>query len=241
MKAISVQKVSFSYRETKVLSNIDFTVMPGEFIGIIGPNGGGKTTLFHLLMGFLKPQQGTIEIFNQSPRQARGKIAWVPQNFHYDRHFPISVLEVVLLGRLRNLNFFGKYSKEDQTKAIKSLEKVGMNQFKNAPFAELSGGQAQRVLLARALASNPAMILLDEPTAGVDIHAQTEIYKILSEMRRTITILMVTHDLRAAVDHVEKIFCVQGSLFELSKDEVCKHFALGLYHPPMQLKEIDPV
>ena len=237
MNVIEVEHLSFAYNEGDVLTDICFTVGEGEFVGLFGPNGGGKTTLLSLLMGFLKPSRGHIRIFGKSPVLARSQIAWVPQTFHFDRHFPISVEEVVLGGRLAHLSWLGRFSPNDFAAVHTALKKVGMEPFLRAPFATLSGGQAQRVLIARALASNPTLLLLDEPTASVDYAAQAEIYRLLKSLKGEITVVMVTHDLNTAVAYVDKVFCVQKTLIPMSPEKVCEHFALGLYHSPLKITQ----
>ena len=234
-KAIAVENLCFAYNVGDVLTDISFSVDKGEFVGLFGPNGGGKTTLLSLLMGFLKPSSGQIKIFGKSPLQARSQIAWVPQTFHFDRHFPISVQEVVLGGRLAHLSWYGTCAAGDYEAVEVALKKVGMESFLHAPFSILSGGQAQRVLIARALASDPALLLLDEPTASVDYAAQGEIYRLLKSLKGEITVVMVTHDLNAAVTYVDKVFCVQKNLIPMSPEKVCEHFAMGLYHSPLQV------
>ena len=142
-------------------------------------------------------------------------------------------MELVLSGRLRDLPWYGKFSHADKRAALEALEQVGLTAFQNNPFGTLSGGQAQRALIARALVSKPKLLLLDEPTASVDTQAEADIYHFLSQLRGKMTILMVTHDLRAAIDQVDRVLCVQGSIISLKPQEVCEHFALGLYHPPL--------
>ena len=234
-KAIELQNVNFSYPNADVLRGVSFHVEQGEFIGIIGPNGGGKTTLLKLIMGFLKPSSGKINVFGMPPASALQQLAYVPQGLHFDRQFPISVMELVLSGRLSRLPWYGVYSPQDRKAAYEALEKVGMLGFRDNPFGNLSGGQAQRALIARALVSEPKLLLLDEPTASVDTHAEALIYSILKQLRGSMTILMVTHDLRAAIDIVERVLCVQGGVLSLMPQEVCEHFALGLYHAPLQI------
>lgn len=233
MNALDIEHLFFSYQGTPVLKDVTFSIQEGQCIGIIGPNGGGKTTLLSLLMGFLTPQKGSIRILGFSPKQARRFIGYVPQNFRFDPQFPISNLEVVLTGCLHKLQWHGHYQKEDTRAALEALDKVGMLPFKNARFSELSGGQAQRVLLARALVSEPKILLLDEPTASIDPVAQKEIYSLLNALKGKMTLLMVTHDLKTAIDYVERVFCLQVELSVFSKAEICRHFALGLYHPPI--------
>lgn len=233
---VETDHVSFAYQNMNVLSNVSLRVFPGEFIGLIGPNGGGKTTLLKLIMGFLKPSQGKIHVLGKSPRshsEVQLHVAYVPQTTRFDRQFPISVLEVVLAGLLSKLPWYGRFHQKDRQLALDMLEKVGLADFANKSFGTLSGGQAQRVLIARALVSDPKLLLLDEPTASVDSQAEADIYSILKELKGKITIMMVTHDLRAAIEHVERLYCVQGNVFPLKPEEVCEHFVVGLYHTPL--------
>lgn len=233
---IDCSEVSFSYQQMSVLNHISFQIFPGEFVGIIGPNGGGKTTLLKLIMGFLKPSNGTIRVFGEiaGSRPANDiPLAYVPQTMRFDREFPISVEEVVLAGLLSHLPWYGKFKAKDRQAALQALDLVGLADLLNAPFGTLSGGQAQRVLIARALVSQPQLLLLDEPTASVDSQAEADIYAILQKLKGQMTILMVTHDLQTAIDHVERVLCVKGNVFSLKPEEVCEHFALGLYHSPL--------
>lgn len=228
------EDVSFAYQERQnVLKNVSFEVLPGEFVGIIGPNGGGKTTLLKLIMGFLKPSSGKIRIFGKQPQEASTQVAYVPQTLRYDKQFPISVDELVLSGRLSTLPWYGIFSRQDKKAAHEALERVGLLEFRKAPFGTLSGGQAQRVLIARAIAGNPKLLLLDEPTANVDAQAEADIFAILKTLLGSMTILMVTHDLQTAIDQVGRVLCVQSTVKALKLDEVCEHFALGLYHKPL--------
>ncbi len=232
---VTFDHVFFAYQGAPVLTDVSFSVAPGEFLGIIGPNGGGKTTLLKLILGFLKPTLGAITVLGKPPGGATTRIAYVSQGLHYDRQFPISVMELVLSGRLSSLPWYGVYAAEDTQAALDALEKVGMLDFRHQAFGNLSGGQAQRALIARALVSNPDLLLLDEPTASVDSQAEGVIYEILKTLRQTMTIMMVTHDLRAAIDLVDRVLCVQGGLLSLLPQEVCEHFAIGLYHAPLQI------
>jgi zinc transport system ATP-binding protein len=232
-KLIDVSNLTFAYEDMPVLENVSVQIQAGEFVGIFGPNGGGKSTFLKLLMGFLKPKKGKIEIGGVSPAAARRKIAYVPQIALFDKQFPISVLEVVLMGCLSELTLWGSYSEKSKRKAKEALEQVGMLEKQHQAFGTLSGGQAQRVLIARALASNPEILLLDEPTASIDTEAEGAIYNILSEMKGSKTILMVTHDLQTIHKQAERLLCIQRQLTSFSPNEVCAHFALGLYHPPL--------
>lgn len=230
---IDVQHVSFAYQDMPILQDITFQVDEREFIGIIGPNGGGKTTLLKLLMGFLEPAEGSIKILGAHPSKGQTQLAYVPQVLRYDKQFPISVFELVLTGRLSQLPWYGRYSSADKRAAEEALELVGLAHIKKAHFGTLSGGQAQRTLIARALASDPQILLLDEPTASVDPQAEADIYALLKKLQKRMTILMVTHDLNAAIMQVSRVFCIQRQLISLLPEEICEHFAMGLYHTPL--------
>lgn len=234
MKEIVVKDVSFSYaKDEPILQNVSFTVSEGEFVGLIGPNGGGKTTLLKLLMGFLEPSSGTISIFGKAANRYPNGVGYVPQALHYDRHFPISVIDLVLGGRLSELSWTGRFSKEDKEIAYHALEQVKLADFCNRSFGTLSGGQAQRALIARALATQPKVLLLDEPLAAVDVQAEADFYDVLHTIRKGLTIMMVTHDIQAIIQHVKRVLLVQGSVMSLEPGQVCEHFALGLYHFPL--------
>lgn len=230
---IDVDRVSFAYQDSLVLKEVSFMINPGEFVGIIGPNGGGKTTLLKLILGFIKPAAGHISIFGAAPRIAPDAVSYVPQSLRFDKQFPISVMELVLGGRLSHLPWYGKYCQEDLNAAKEALQRVGMLDFQNRSFGNLSGGQAQRALIARALASKPKLLLLDEPTASVDNQAEADIYSILKGLQGEITIVMVTHNLQATIELVDKVICVQQTATTLNPDQICEHFALGLYHAPL--------
>lgn len=230
---VNFDHVYFSYGDVPVLTDVTFDVAAGDFVGIIGPNGGGKTTLLKLLMGFLTPDSGSIRLFGKGPEETRDRVGYVPQNLRYDREFPISVTEVVLSGLLSHLPWYGRFSGKDKVAAMEALDKVGMLPFKDRHIGALSGGQMQRVLIARALVSQPQLLLLDEPTANVDPQAQTDILAILKALSGDVTILMVTHDLRESINVVERIIIVQNAVTTYASKEVCEHFALGLYHAPL--------
>ena len=234
--AIIVDNVSFAYQKTVILNQVSFEIHEGQFIGIIGPNGGGKTTLLKLLMGFLKPISGTIRIFGKNSIDTtayKNRLSYVPQTIRYDREFPISVEEVVLSGLISHLPWYGKFRSRELNKAREALKLVGLEHLSHYAFGTLSGGQAQRVLIARALVSDPQILLLDEPTASVDNQAEADIYAILKELKGKMTILMVTHDLEAAVAVVDRVICMQKQAYSLQPKEICQHFALGLYHKPL--------
>ena len=234
--ALALDKVFFSYGKTLILNNVNILINPGEFVGIFGPNGGGKTTLLKLIMGFLKQDSGTVSLFGRPPEESRSLIGYVPQSNKVDRQFPITVEEVVQMGCLSKIRFLGTLNPIYKKKALQALEQVGMLDKRHESFGQLSGGQAQRVLIARALAGDPKILLLDEPTASVDPNAEQEILSILSSLKGSITILMVTHDLQTILQKTEKLLCVHRDVHTLPPSSVCQHFGLGLYHSPLVIK-----
>lgn len=227
---IEVKELSFSRGKTLILENINLQIKKGEFVGIFGPNGGGKTTFLKLLLGLLKPTHGSIRIFDETPENARVHIGYVPQAKLFDPQFPISVLEVVMMGLLSK-----KKEKNRKEKARKILETLNLLDKEDKPFGTLSGGQAQRVLIARALIAEPEILLLDEPTVSIDAEAEKTIYALLTQLKGTMTILMVTHNLQPILEKTDKLICIQQKLSIYQPKEVCEHFALGLYHPPLKI------
>ncbi len=205
---VSFQNVTFSYDGAPVLDDVSFTVQERTFISIVGPNAGGKTTLLKLMLGLLKPSRGAIEIFGHSPEKARPRIGYMPQYVQFDPNFPVTVLDVVLMGRLGNGVRFGPYGKTDKAIAMEALAKLEMGKVRNRPFMALSGGQRQRVLIARALTAEPELLLLDEPTSNVDMAVETELFELLNTMSKTITVVVVSHDLGFVSQYVQSVICV---------------------------------
>ncbi|WP_348663740.1 metal ABC transporter ATP-binding protein [Chlamydia vaughanii] len=228
---ILVKDLSFRYgpKSSWIINNVSFTIHEGDFVGIIGPNGGGKTTLALIMLKLLQPTAGTLETFSGCKKDSELTIGWVPQHFSYDFSFPISVKEVVLSGRLSFLPWHGKYSKHDHEAAEQALQTVGLLSEKDSCFSHLSGGQIQRVLLARALASHPQILILDEPTANIDPENQQRILQILTEINTNCTILMITHDLHHTTSHFNKVFYMSRTLTTLTNtptipEEFCCSF-----------------
>ena len=232
-RAIEIENLFFAYEGATVLQSVNLLISQGEFIGIIGPNGGGKTTLLKLFMGFLAPNRGKISIFGRLPSEARLKIGYVPQIHRTDRDFPISLYELILLGSLSKASRWRGYPSVVKNNALKFIDQLGLTPYKNKSFGSLSGGLAQRALLARALLSDPEILLLDEPTANIDPASSLIIFEMLKQLRKTKTIVIVTHDLKTIVERVDRILCVQGQVTSFLPQEVCEHFALGLYHTPL--------
>lgn len=233
---ISIENLEFSYQDSPVLEEASLKVFKGEFVGLFGPNGGGKTTLLNLIMGFLTPSKGRITLFSHPPKIMRKRIGYVPQHVRFDRDFPISVLEVVLMGCLSKLSWWGNYSSHSKERALQALAKVNLSHKAHVAFETLSGGETQRVLIARAIVDDPELLLLDEPTSNVDPQAELLIYQLLSELNQTMTIVMVSHDLQTILDRVKRFVCIHRRITTFEKKEVCEHFALGLYHAPLTSK-----
>ncbi len=235
-EAIHLFHLLFSYEDVPVLEQGELTIEHGSFLGIIGPNGGGKTTLLKLLMGFLKPNRGLLRVLGTSPEKARLHIGYVPQFHQCDREFPITVEELVLLGALSKTSSFGTYPKEIKERALDLMNELGLAPHSKKPFGSLSGGLAQRALLARALLLNPELLLLDEPTANVDPTSTFLILQKLEKLKGKKTILLVTHDLQSILDRVDQILCIQRKITPYHPKEICEHFAFGIYHPPYPKK-----
>jgi zinc transport system ATP-binding protein len=209
---IKIRNLNFSYEAGKqILSNVNLQISKDELTCIVGPNGGGKTTLLNLILGLLVPTQGSISVLGKSPLKARHKIGYMPQYFSLDQSFPITAFEVVLMGRLHH-SFWGRYSKTDKQAAYDALEKIDLTHCANLTFSELSGGQRQRVLIARALATEPELLLLDEPTASVDPEFQDEFYTMLNLLRRDMAIVIVSHDISFVSRHVDSVLCVNKAV-----------------------------
>jgi zinc transport system ATP-binding protein len=212
---ISLQGVTFSYGGEPALEDVNLSVGDREAVCVVGPNGGGKTTLVRLILGLLTPDRGEIRVFGQPPHRARLRVGYMPQHVQHDQQFPVTAMDIVLMGRLgqegdstflRNLT--GWRGRADRLAAIDALERVGMTGFARRPFASLSGGQRQRVLIARALSCNPDLLLLDEPTSNVDTLIEGQLLDLLRELNRRMTIVMVSHDLGFVSELVDHVICV---------------------------------
>ncbi|MDD6309768.1 MAG: metal ABC transporter ATP-binding protein [Chlamydia suis] len=216
-KQVLLENVSFRYGKTGplIVDHVSCEICSGDFIGIIGPNGGGKTTLTQIMLGLLQPTCGRISTYSTRENSPLS-IGWVPQHFAYDAAFPITVKETVLSGRLATLPWYGRYTKQDHEAAEEALHTVDLLPYRDSCFSHLSGGQIQRVLLARALAARPEFLLLDEPTANIDPANQQKILQILSALNQHCTILMITHDLHHTAGCFNKVFFMNKKLTALA-------------------------
>lgn len=204
---IKIENVSFSYGTEEFLKDITLPIYDDDFLGIIGPNGGGKTTLLKLILGLLEPQKGKIFVFGKSPKKARKEIGYLSQFKDIDFDFPITAYEVVLLSRVGN-KLVKRFSKADKEAAEKSMKELDIWKYKDKKLNELSGGEKQRVFVARALANKPKLLILDEPMSNLDISIQESFYKILKTLNKKIAIVMVDHDLEMLSKYAKEVVCV---------------------------------
>lgn len=209
--AICFHDVTFGYGAEPVLAGVNFDIYPADYVCVVGPNGGGKTTLLKLALGLLRPDKGRIRIFGEAPEKARGALGYVPQHLHFDPVFPVRALDVVLMGRV-GPGQFGFASREDRKQAEASLDQVGLADAAQSQFAELSGGQRQAVLIARALAGAPKALLLDEPDAHIDPERRENLRRLLDRLPTEITRVLVSHNMDFVASSVEKVICVHGGV-----------------------------
>ena len=232
---IEVNDLCFTFNGQPVLKDVNVTIQRGDFLAIIGPNGGGKTTLLKLILGLLNPDQGKIRIFGRTPREVSHRIGYVPQNVHINKSFPITVQDVVLMGRLRSSRSRPRYSKEDARAARAALEKLAMWKFRNRRIGSLSGGQLQRVFIARALITDPDILFMDEAMASIDAQGRSDIYHILKELNQSKTIAVVSHDLMVLSSYVKSVACVNRNLLYHDAAEVTPEMLDMAYHCPVDL------
>ncbi|KXS49466.1 MAG: zinc transport system ATP-binding protein [Halanaerobium sp. 4-GBenrich] len=234
--AVELKDVSVKYGNLDALKNISLQVAEGSFLGVIGPNGGGKTTLLKVILGLIEPTTGDIKIFGHPLDQAVDKIGYVPQISNFDRNFPISVLDVVLMARLGGrVRFFHQYKKEDIEKAEAVLEQLNLLQLKDRQIGKLSGGQLQRVLIARGLTVEPEILLLDEPTANVDASSTSQIYQLLKELNKEKTIIVVTHDMAAVSSYFDSLACLNEKLYHHGDKQLDQHTTEQVFGCPVDL------
>lgn len=234
--AIEIQDTDVYYDDVCALSDISLCVPEGDFLGIIGPNGGGKSTLLKAILGLVRPSRGRIAIYGESPEKASRLIGYVPQFSKFDRNFPITVADVVLMGRLAGgLPAFFRYSRADRSLVEAVLTRLNICDLKDRQIGQLSGGQLQRVLIARALAVQPKILLLDEPTASVDSRSKEQIYQLLEELNQTMTVVIVTHDFGVISSHIKTVACLNQELHYHGESELNAALVDTLYGCPVDL------
>jgi len=204
MIVIQIENLSFAYEKDFILEDINLTVEEKDFLAIIGPNGGGKSTLLKLILGMLKPKKGSIQVLGKAASKNPSHIGYVPQNTNVNTDFPIKVIEVVLMGHVGAKNPLFGYGKDEIACAMGALAQVGMQEFSQNKIGSLSGGQRQRVMIARALCAHPKILILDEPTSSIDIKGQKEIYELLKSLNQSITIVVVSHDISVILEYANK-------------------------------------
>ena len=234
-EVVRLEDVWLHYDGTPILEGVSLSIEHGDFLGLIGPNGGGKTTLLKVILGLVKPSRGKVLVLGQTPERGRRFIGYVSQHNLFDRDFPISVWDVVLMGCYGRVGLLRRYSREDRRTAQKTLQTVGMLDYKNRQIGKLSGGEQQRVFIARALVSEPRLLLLDEPTASVDPTMQTEFYELLEKLKEQMAIVLVSHDISAISIYVDKIACLNRQLFYHGSKEIGPEILEATYKCPVQM------
>ena len=226
---IALDHVSFAYEQTPVLRDVTLHVARGDFLAIIGPNGGGKSTLLKLCLDLLRPDTGTVRIAGQAPASGKRLLGYVPQDVNTNKDFPISVWDVALTGRLGVAGRAWRYADADRAAARQALETMEVWDLRDKRLASLSGGQRQRVLVARALASAPQALLLDEPISSIDAAGQERFFELLRHLRETITIVLVTHDVGVISHYVSAVACINQTLHHHQGSSVSAEMVATMY------------
>lgn len=239
LPAIKIDNVSFAYNSFLVLDRVNLTVQERDFLSIVGPNAGGKTTLLKLILGLLKPTAGSIRVFGLPPVKACSHIGYMPQHANLDPLFPVNVLDVVLMGCIGKGKQCGFFKKSHRVKAEEALEKVELQDVRNRSFSDLSGGQRQRVLIARALATDPKLLLLDEPTSNIDAGIQTELFELLSHLNEKMTVIFVTHDLGFVSGYVKRVACVNRKVVVHATHDITGEMINEIYGSKVQMVRHD--
>lgn len=236
---IELEGICAGYGGPIVLQDVTLDVGAGEFLGLVGPNGGGKSTLLKVILGLLVPDQGRVRVLGAGPLSARRHVGYVPQHVEFALDFPISARGVVLMGRLgQSPPLFG-YRRSDHAIAMNSLREVGMVNLSERPIGQLSGGQFQRVLIARALAAEPEILLLDEPTANLDPRAERDLFELLKDLNRRMTILVVTHDIAFVSEYVTRVACLSRELVCHTTEPLTAETIEQLYGYPIRFVQHD--
>ncbi len=235
IEIVRLKDIRVHYYDIPVLEDITLSIFQHDFLGIIGPNGGGKSTLLKVILGLVKPDSGYVSVFGKPPEQVRSRIGYVSQHPAFDRDFPASVWDVVMMGHYGKTGLFRRYHRADIVAAEKALVRVGMLEHGGKQIGRLSGGQQQRVFVARALVAEPKLLLLDEPTASFDTTMQTEFYELLEELKKSLTIVMVSHDVGAISIYVDKIACLNRQLYYHGSKEISPEILEATYKCPVQL------
>jgi len=229
--AARLRGVTFRYPSSdNVLEAVDLEVESRDFLGLVGPNGGGKTTLLRVLLGLLEPQDGSVSVFGRPPREVRSRIGYVPQHSSIDLGVPAEVLDVVLMGRLSDSSWGPRFDRPHHEAAGRALAQTGTEDLAGRRFGELSGGQRQRILIARALAAEAELLLLDEPTAGVDIHRERELLDLLHRLNEKLPIVLVSHDITLVSSHLKRAAWVNRTVACYPAADLSPEVVESIYH-----------
>jgi zinc transport system ATP-binding protein len=231
---IEIEGLYFSYHDELVLENVNLSVAERDFVAVIGPNGGGKTTLVKLMLGLLQPNRGRVRLLGASPRETSTRAGYAPQDSEVNPSAPMTVQEAVMTGLLKG-GAFRRFTRKDKAAAREALERMGVWEHRRRLLKELSGGQRQRVLAARALVDDPEILILDEPTASLDVEGQSLMYELLRELNQSITVLVVSHDLMVMSSYVKSVACVSRQVHFHDRPEVTKDMLEMAYHCPVEL------
>jgi zinc transport system ATP-binding protein len=230
-----VRDVTFGYGREVVLDHVNLTIESHDFLAVIGPNGGGKTTLLKAILGLVRPWSGEVAFHLPSGSDPRGRLGYVPQFSTFDRDFPLRIADMVLMGRLGRRSLLRPYSREDRAAAERALERLGLTGIARSHASEVSGGQLQRALIARALVSEPEILFLDEPTASIDAESRETLRELLEDLNRAIPIVVVTHDVTSLAPMVKRIACINRKLFYHGGPELSLEVMEEVYGCPVEL------
>ncbi|MFH0825737.1 MAG: ABC transporter ATP-binding protein [Pseudomonadota bacterium] len=234
-EAVRIEGLSFSYDGHLVLEDVNLAVPSGDFVSVVGPNGGGKTTLLKLMLGLLSPIRGKVRVLGLPPGEACRRIGYMPQHTQLDPQFPATLIDVALMGRLGRGRSFGPYTREDKRVVHEILDRMGLYELRNKSFSSISGGQRQRLFIARALACEPDILLLDEPTANLDAAMEGDLYELLQELNHKLTIIMVSHDLGFVSRVVKTVICVKRKVLMHPTSEITGEIINEIYGSPMRM------
>ena len=232
---VEVRDVTFGYGREVVLDHVSLTIEPRDFLAVIGPNGGGKTTLLKAILGLVQPWSGEVVFHLPSGNDPRGRLGYVPQFSTFDRDFPLRIAEMVLMGRLGRRSILRPYSREDRAAADQAIERLSLGGVARSHASEVSGGQLQRALIARALVSEPEVLFLDEPTASIDAESRETLRELLEDLNRAIPIVVVTHDVTSLAPMVRRIACINRKLFYHGGPELSLEVMEEVYGCPVEL------
>jgi zinc transport system ATP-binding protein len=229
INVLEIEDITYRYHDRNVIENVSLTIKQGDFLGLVGPNGSGKSTLIKTILGLIKPDKGKVKLFGQEIEKFKSweNIGYVSQKANsFNSGFPATVFEVVAMGLVGKKGLFSFQNKSDKRLISEAISTVGMNEFKNRNIGELSGGQQQRVFIARALVSDPKLLILDEPTVGVDIQNVQSFYSLLSTLNREkgLTLLLVSHDVGVISEKVTDVACINKTLHFHGDREAYKQY-----------------